>query len=162
MNYGAQSMVTPLKRVVVRRPDITFGNANPQKWHYTSQPNLEAALKEHDALVDILTSFGSEVIYHDEELSDHADAIFTHDPVIVSKNGAILLSMGKDLRKGEEANSASPFSIASAPRPVATTGPKRSPPNLFASGTAKMLGTCSASCSGLTSRHEWHAGGRLP
>ncbi|MEM8863420.1 MAG: arginine deiminase family protein, partial [Chloroflexota bacterium] len=101
--FGAQSMVAPLKRVVVRRPNEVFGNADPEKWHYTSQPKMDAALAEHDNFVSLLKSFGSEVIYHEEALPDHSDAIFTHDPVIVSKDGAILLSMGKDLRKGEEA-----------------------------------------------------------
>ena len=102
MNYGSQSMVDTLQRVIVRKPNETFGNADPQKWHYTSQPDLDKALIEHEALVKILTDFGSEVIYHKEELSDHSDAIFTHDPVIISNDGAILLSMGKPLREGEE------------------------------------------------------------
>ncbi|MEM9778145.1 MAG: arginine deiminase family protein, partial [Chloroflexota bacterium] len=102
MSFGAQSMVAPLKRVVVRRPDQVFGDADPKKWHYTSQPQIDAAHAEHDDFVGIIKSFGSEVIYHEESLPDHADAIFTHDPVIVSKDGAILLNMGKELRKGEE------------------------------------------------------------
>jgi len=101
-NYGSQSMVAPLKRVIVRRPDQTFGTADPQKWHYTAQPNLAAAQAEHDALVQILKDAGSEVIYHDEPLRDHADAIFTHDPVLIGNEGAILLNMGKPLRRGEE------------------------------------------------------------
>ncbi|MFK7803024.1 MAG: dimethylarginine dimethylaminohydrolase family protein [Anaerolineae bacterium] len=102
MNYGSQSMVGTLKRVAVRTPTETFGNADPKKWHYTSQPDMEGALAEHSALVKILTDFGSEVVYHEEFLPDHSDSIFTHDPVIVSNDGAILLSMGKPLRVGEE------------------------------------------------------------
>ncbi|MFT5194825.1 MAG: dimethylargininase [Cellvibrionaceae bacterium] len=102
MNYGSQSMVGSLKRVIVRKPNSTFGNADPEKWHYVSQPNLEKAIAEHDVLVKILTDFGSEVIYHEETLPDHSDSIFTHDPVIVGNDGAILLSMGKPLRVGEE------------------------------------------------------------
>ena len=42
-NYGSQSMVEPLKRVLVRRPDAAFGNADPDHWHYVSQPDLEVA-----------------------------------------------------------------------------------------------------------------------
>lgn len=102
MTYGAQSMVGKLERVAVRRPNEAFWNADPQKWHYTSQPQHEAALAEHDAFVEILKTFGSEVIYHEEHLDEHADSIFTHDPVLISKDGAILLSMGKKLREGEE------------------------------------------------------------
>lgn len=100
--YGSQSMVEPLRRVIVRRPDEAFGNADPNRWHYTAQPNLEIAQAEHDALVSVLRGAGAEVIYHDRPQSERADAIFVHDPVIVSEQGAILLRMGKALRRGEE------------------------------------------------------------
>jgi len=100
--YGAQSMIAPLKRVMVRAPDAAFGNADPLRWHYTSQPRLEGARREHAAFVELLTQAGAEVIRHDEPLPDHADAIFCHDPVLVTHQGAILLRMGKALRRGEE------------------------------------------------------------
>ena len=100
--YGSQSMVAPLRRVMVRCPDQVFGNADPAGWHYTAQPNLEIAQQEHDALVKILTDLGVEAVYHEEPLPGFADAIFVHDPVLVCDQGAILLRMGKDLRRGEE------------------------------------------------------------
>jgi len=96
-------MVEPLRRVLVRRPDEAFGNADPDHWHYTAQPNLGGARIEHDALVDTLRSSGCEVLFHETSLPDHADAIFTHDPVIVTDEGAIILGMGKTQRRGEEA-----------------------------------------------------------
>ena len=102
-DYGSQSMVDPLRRVLVRRPDIAFGNADPEFWHYLAQPNLARAQAEHDALVTALRKAGCEVLYHEVELPDHADAIFTHDPVIVTDEGAIILRMGKEQRRGEEA-----------------------------------------------------------
>jgi dimethylargininase len=101
--YGSQSMVEPLRRVLVRRPDESFGNADPTLWHYTSQPDLERAGAEHDAFVAILRDFGCEVVFHEAHLPEHADAIFTHDPVIVTDSGAIVLRMGKPRRRGEEA-----------------------------------------------------------
>ncbi len=100
--YGGQTMWGHLRRVVVRRPDAAFGSADPTVWHYTGRPDLDAALQEHAGLVSILASRGSEIIYHDEPLSDHADAIFCHDPALVTDTGAILLRMGKALRRGEE------------------------------------------------------------
>jgi len=96
-------MIEPLKKVLVRRPDEAFGSADPAHWHYVSQPELEQAQAEHDALVTTLREAGCEVLYHQAELPDHADAIFTHDPVIVTDEGSIVLSMGKDQRRGEEA-----------------------------------------------------------
>jgi len=94
-------MVEPLRRVLVRRPDACFGNADPEQWHYTARPDLDAALREHDDLVAILRQADIEVIYHDHPDNDSADAIYTHDPSIVTERGAILLNMGKTLRDGE-------------------------------------------------------------
>jgi len=101
--YGSQSMVEELKRVLVRRPDAAFGNADPEQWHYTSQPDLAGARAEHEALVATLEGFGCDVVFHGAPLPEHADAIFTHDPVIVTDAGAIVLRMGKGERRGEEA-----------------------------------------------------------
>ena len=101
--YGSQSMVAPLQTVLVRRPDATFGNADPTTWHYIKQPDLGQAQAEHDQFVSVLHSFGAEVVYHDAPLPNHADAIFVHDPVLVCDAGAIILQMGKPLRVGEEA-----------------------------------------------------------
>ena len=101
--YGSQSMFEPLCRVLVKRPDRTFAVADPAQWHYSARPALGVAQEEHDALVDILRRAGAEVVYHDESLPDHADAIFVHDPAIVTDRGAVILRMGKALRLGEEA-----------------------------------------------------------
>ena len=101
--FGSQSMVNDLKRVLVRRPDEAFGTADPKQWHYVSQPKLDLAQDEHDDLVATLRDAGCEVLFHEAELPDHADAIFTHDPVIVTDEGAVILRMGKELRRGEEA-----------------------------------------------------------
>lgn len=102
-SYGAQSMVEPLRRVLVKRPDEAFGNADPERWHYTSRPDLDEARREHDALVEILRGAGAEVIDHPEPQPERADSIYVFDPVIVTDRGAVVLRMGKELRRGEEA-----------------------------------------------------------
>ena len=102
-HYGAQSMVTPLRAVLVKRPDEAFAVNDPVAWHYAGRPDLAVAQQEHDALVSLLRQGGAEVIYHDESQPGHADAIFTFDPAIVTDHGAIILSMGKSQRRGEEA-----------------------------------------------------------
>ena len=101
--YGCQDMVSPLRTVLVKRPDTAFAVADPAAWHYTGRPNLEIAQQEHDGLVALLWQGGAEVIYHDEYLPEHADAIFAFDPSLVTDAGAIILSMGKEKRRGEEA-----------------------------------------------------------
>lgn len=100
--YGCQSMVAPLRRVLVRRPDEAFGDADPARWHYTARPDLEEARREHDALTELLRAAGAEVIEHTEPQPDRADAIYVFDPALITDRGAILLRMGKALRRGEE------------------------------------------------------------
>src|SRR3954470_20772059 len=100
--YGGQSMVAPLRRVLVRRPDEAFGNAGPGVWHYTSHPDLAAAREEHDALIGLLAAAGAEVVEHAEPQPERADAIYVFDPALITDEGAVLLRMGKTLRRGEE------------------------------------------------------------
>jgi N-dimethylarginine dimethylaminohydrolase len=88
---------------MVRRPDESFAVDDPLVWHYTGRPDLEIAQQEHDGLVALLRQAGAEVIYHDEPQHERADAIFVFDPAIVTDHGAIMLSMGKAQRRGEEA-----------------------------------------------------------
>jgi N-dimethylarginine dimethylaminohydrolase len=101
--YGCQSMVTPLKSVLVKRPDEHIAVKDFTKWHYQGSPDLEEARCEHDAFVEILKEAGAEVLFHPEAQPGHADSIFTYDPAIVTEDGAVILRMGKLLRRGEEA-----------------------------------------------------------
>jgi dimethylargininase len=100
--YGSQSMIAPLRRVLVRRPDEAFAGADPERWHYKGEPILGNAQQEHDEMAVILRRAGIEVLYHDDAMPGKADAIYVHDPAIVTDRGAIILKMGKDLRRGEE------------------------------------------------------------
>src|SRR5262249_13626094 len=113
--FGTQSMVAPLRRVLVRRPDAAFAVDDPAAWHYAGRPNLELAHQEHDALAEILRGAGAEVIAHDEPQPGRADAIFVYDPAIVTDHGAVILRMGKALRRGEEAAMARRFEALGVP-----------------------------------------------
>jgi dimethylargininase len=114
-SYGSQSMIAPLRSVLVKRPDTAFAVDDPAVWHYTGRPDLPAAQQEHDALVALLRAAGAEILYHDEPQPSHADAIFTFDPALVTDQGAVILSMGKSLRQGEEAAMARRFDAMSIP-----------------------------------------------
>ena len=100
--HGAQGMVGRLRRVMVRRPDEAMAAADPARWHYTAPIDLGAAREAHDVLVSALRGWDVEVLFHDEPLPDHSDAVFVFDPALVTDEGTLLLSMGKDLRRGEE------------------------------------------------------------
>jgi N-dimethylarginine dimethylaminohydrolase len=100
--YGAQSMTAPLRRVLMRRPGAAMAAADPARWHYTSAIDLEEARRAHDAFAGALRAWDVEVLYHEEPLPDHADSVFVFDPVLVTDRGTLVLSMGKELRRGEE------------------------------------------------------------
>lgn len=123
--YGSQSMIAPLRTVMVKRPEAAFAVDDPQAWHYTGRPNLAIAQQEHDALVALLQKAGAEVIYHDEPQPDHADAIFAFDPALVTDKGAIMLSMGKPQRRGEEATMARRFTALGIPVLASLSGDAR-------------------------------------
>src|SRR5215469_7732674 len=113
--YGSQSMFAPLRIVLVKRPDEAFAVDDPQEWHYTGRPHLEAARQEHDALVELLRQGGAEVVFHDEPQPGRADAVFVFDPALVTDAGAIMLAMGKQQRRGEEAAMARCFERLGVP-----------------------------------------------
>ncbi len=99
--FGGQSMVWPMKKVLVRAPDASFSVEDPNLWHYTGKPHLEDAIVEHKDFVKILKDYGIEIIYHKQKMDGLADAIFVHDPALLTDHGAIVLQMGKNLRQGE-------------------------------------------------------------
>ena len=101
-DYGAQSMTDPLRRVVMRRPGEEMAAADPAAWHYTAPIDLEQARAAHDAFADALRAWDVEVLYHEEPLPGLADGVFVFDPALVTDAGTVLLSMGKEKRRGEE------------------------------------------------------------
>jgi N-dimethylarginine dimethylaminohydrolase len=123
--YGSQSMVAPLRRVLIRRPDQSFAVESPELWHYTSRPDLAIAQQEHDDLAAMLRRAGAEVIEHSAALPGRADAIFVFDPALITDHGAIMLSMGKDLRRGEEQAMAQRFAELDIPVLAALSGDAR-------------------------------------
>jgi N-dimethylarginine dimethylaminohydrolase len=87
---------------MMRRPGEAMAAADPTDWHYTSAIDVEEARRTHDAFADALRAWGVEVLYHEEPLPDHSDSVFVFDPVLVTDQGTVILSMGKERRRGEE------------------------------------------------------------
>jgi N-dimethylarginine dimethylaminohydrolase len=101
--------------VCVRRPGNDFAAADPERWHYAARPDAALAAAEHDRLVALLEGDGVEIIRHEQPMPGLADAIYVHDPVIVGERGTIVLRMGKELRRGEEAALAGALAAAGVP-----------------------------------------------
>lgn len=104
--YGSQSLVAPLKRVLVKRP--TESAADAARWRdfgYLRPPDAERLRAEHAAFVALVAASGADVLYEDEYVpvpTDLLDAIFVYDPAIVTDAGAIIGQPGKPLRRGED------------------------------------------------------------
>jgi len=102
-NFGAQNMVSCLKKVLMKRPQKFMSNVDLKKWNYTFPLDQEAINENYNEFYKIIKNSGAEIvdlklINENEEL---CDSIFTHDPSLVLKEGAIILNMGKKIRKKE-------------------------------------------------------------
>ncbi len=100
MNFGVASMTAPLRRVALRRPDLR--DADPTRWHYGPTFDFEKAEADHAAFVRLLEAEGIHILWIDGN-TDIADAVFTYDASLMTPTGAVLMSPGKALRRGEEA-----------------------------------------------------------
>ena len=99
--FGAQSMVAPLREVLVKAPGVAFGDAYDDPLVGFLRPvDLDLARREHDGLVDVLTRLGSIVHVLESETAD-PDLVYVFDPLLITDRGAIPLRPGKPNRAGE-------------------------------------------------------------
>lgn len=113
--FGATTMTGTLERVLVRPPlaeDVEHWRA----YGWRAAPDHPAAALEHEVFCGVLEDAGAEVVVsrHDP---GNPDAIYVYDPVLVGRDGAVLLRPGKAERRTEPA--ALSASLASAGVPVA-------------------------------------------
>jgi N-dimethylarginine dimethylaminohydrolase len=99
--FGSQSMAAPLKRVLMRSAAGAMRGADRKSWHYGPGFNAERAAKQHQMLADLVAASGASIEWLDDADDGLADSVFTHDPSLVTDHGAIILSMGKALRRAE-------------------------------------------------------------
>ena len=102
--FGAQSMTSELRDVLVKRPGRAFGGAFDDPAHgYLHPVDLDAAQQEHDVFTEVLASLGPTVHVLDDELDDDPDLVYTFDSLLVTDAGTIPLRPGKPNRQGEPA-----------------------------------------------------------
>ena len=115
--YGVQSMVDPLRRVLIRRP-VTEGDFAAADWR---QPDPDRLLAEHEAFGELLAGLGCEVVVADP-LDGLVDAIYVCDPVWVCGQGAIVLQSAKPQRVGEGEGMVADLEAAGVPIAGRLTG----------------------------------------
>jgi len=99
--WGGQSMVAPLKRVLVRKPALPSAEGQSASFGYPRAVDHDRTEREHDAFRALLAEAGAEVVVAGPDETGLLDAIFAYDPSLMTDAGAVLLRPGKELRLGE-------------------------------------------------------------
>ncbi len=99
--YGAQSMAAPIRRVVMRSAASAMAGADRVRWHYGLGFDPVKAGDQHAALARLVAASGATIEWLPDVEDGLADSVFTHDPSLMTDRGAIILSMGKALRRPE-------------------------------------------------------------
>lgn len=99
--YGSQAMSTSLARVLMRRPGKSLLAADPQEWHYGPTFDAPKAIEQYQAFAQLVERSGAEILWLEDEGDGLADSMFTQDPSFVTDKGAVILRMGKPLRRQE-------------------------------------------------------------
>jgi len=102
--FGVGSMVTPLRRVAMRRPGPATFEADPVRWHYAGPLDADRLARQYDAFAALVADSGAEIEWIPDVDDGLADAIFVFDPSFMTPAGAVLLRPGKVLRRPEVAS----------------------------------------------------------
>jgi len=71
-------------------------------WNGRKRPDLVKAQSQHDGLVEALRDEDVEVVHLENPLPNMTKSVFTRDPAMIVKGGAIVCRMGVSYRRGEE------------------------------------------------------------
>ena len=114
-------MTGTLERVLVR-PPLPEDTARWREFGWRAAPDHAAAAAEHEVFAGLLEEAGAEVVVsrHDP---GNPDAIYVYDPVLVGREGAVLLRPGKEARRTEPAALGSSLEAAGVPVAAELTEP---------------------------------------
>lgn len=106
MEYGCQSMIGKVRSVLLKRPQQAFLSQahleqNWEAFRYFGCPDYAAVLREYEAFERIIRENVETVCYLPQDERTGLDSIYTHDPLKITRKGAIYFPMGKKLRGGE-------------------------------------------------------------
>ncbi len=100
IGFGTSDMFSPLERVLLRTPTTEGAFVSEGHWR---APDGKRMLREHVGFVALLRSLGCEVIV-EPAIEGLVDAVYVHDPVLMTPFGALLLNMKKPIRANEPAH----------------------------------------------------------
>ena len=99
--YGSQAMSSRLARVLMRRPGKSLLGADAAEWHYGPTFDGEKAVAQYAKFAGLVEKSGAEILWMEDAGDGLADSMFTHDPSLMTDQGAVILRMGKRLRVPE-------------------------------------------------------------
>lgn len=119
-DFGCQSMVGKIKRILVKHPKDAYQNqlkidGESKKLNYLSKPDYKKSISDYERLIDFFKTNNIEIHYLPIDEDTSLDSIYTHDPCIISNSGVILSNMGKKDRQTEPEAIASYFNSINIP-----------------------------------------------
>ena len=106
MKYGCQSMVKKIDSILIKKPEAAFISQENldktwEEFKYFGCPDYEKVLEEYAVFEKLIKDNVPNVYYLEEDDRTGLDSIYTHDPLKITKHGAIYFPMGKQLRSKE-------------------------------------------------------------
>jgi arginine deiminase len=106
MNYGCQSEVGKVDRLLLKHPKEAFIgqeniDAHWKELNYSGPPDYEKAIEEYEGFFELLKKHVSEINFLPRNDNTSLDSIYVHDPAVITSNGVILCNMGKEQRQQE-------------------------------------------------------------
>jgi len=118
--WGASDEVGPLKMVLMRRPGPEFEEMSNGRfdeklgflvdplghwyWNSTEPPDVERVRAQHAGLAAALDAEGVEVVFAEELSAPLFNGVFTRDPLVTVRGGAVIGRLAPRQRRGEEAS----------------------------------------------------------
>jgi len=93
--------------------------------NYSEPPEMDGAVKEYDSFVDMLRESVDEIHFLPADERTGMDSIYVRDAAIMTRSGAILCRMGKNLRMGEPEATGDALSVLGIPIIGSITGDGR-------------------------------------
>ena len=106
MNFGCQSEVDPIHRLLLKHPRDAFIeqariDAQWRNLNYLGPPDFSRAVAEYDAFMALLEDAIGDIQFLPPSDQTGIDSIYVRDASLITSAGAILCRMGKEKRRGE-------------------------------------------------------------
>ena len=116
--WGVDNDVGRIRSILMHRPGPEMAVVDPSKriaeigsfgdpaegWYFRSDtpPDIARMQAQHDGFVAALRAEGVEVHFMDGDAGKRLKQVYTRDPLVMVKGGAIVCRMGARIRRGEE------------------------------------------------------------